>query len=188
MRGFIRSFAVAALAALLLAAAPQLSSAQNLLTNPGFETGDLTGWTDAGNTGWNNVTTVPHTGTFGISNGAVGSLSLLQQTIATIPGATYAMSGWVASSGASHFQMRFDGQTIFPETILPASGYTFYRATGTAIAASTVVEYGFRDDPSFLNFDDASVTLVPEGGSMSLMAAGLVAPLILGIRRRISRK
>src|SRR5438876_72154 len=57
--------------------------AQNLLVNPGFETGNLAGWTDGGNTGWNNVTTNnPHSGTFNIDNGAVGSLSLLSQTIA----------------------------------------------------------------------------------------------------------
>lgn len=165
------------------------SFAQNLLTNPGFETGTLAGWTDAGNLGWNTVTTVPHTGTFGISNGAVGSLSLLRQTIATTPGNSYEMCGWVRSTGASHYQMRFGATTVFPDTVLPAGPYTQICGIATAGGASTVVEYGFRDDPSFVNFDDASVIqTIPEPGSYALIGIGLASTLMLAVRRRIRRK
>ena len=175
--------AVPALVALLALAGP--SSAQNLLTNPGFETGNLTGWTDAGNTGWNVVTTVPHTGTFGISNGAVGSPSLLQQTVITTPGQNYQVCGWLRNDGAGQFQIQWNGVFI-PGTADTFTSHDYLQFCGTAVGTgSDTVTYSFRDDPGFVNFDDASVVAaIPEPGSFSLLGVGIASSLMFVVRRR----
>ena len=56
---------------LVLVVTAGLASA-NLITNPGFETGDFTGWTPSGSLAVNNFN--PHSGTFA-AQFFVGSLS-----------------------------------------------------------------------------------------------------------------
>ena len=54
----------------------------NLLTNPGFETGNFSGWALTGNSGFISIITSPvHSGNFAASFGAVGSLTFLSQTV-----------------------------------------------------------------------------------------------------------
>jgi hypothetical protein len=71
------------------------ASAQNLVANPGFETGDFTGWTQGGNTGATFVTAgpfdgfLPHSGNFFAALGPVGSDGTLSQDLATTPGHSY---------------------------------------------------------------------------------------------------
>ncbi|MEO5960247.1 MAG: carbohydrate binding domain-containing protein, partial [Opitutaceae bacterium] len=66
------------------------------LVNPGFETGDFTGWTLSGNSGFISITNDAHSGDFAASFGAVGSQTLLAQTVvATVPGATYTVDFWL---------------------------------------------------------------------------------------------
>src|SRR5437763_12768139 len=71
------------------------ASAQELIVNGGFETGDFTGWTQSGNTGFTAVTNNPggaHSGTFYASFGPVGSLGFITQTAATTAGSTYTLN------------------------------------------------------------------------------------------------
>src|SRR5205814_1991684 len=71
----------------------------NLITNPGFETGDFTGWSVTGAatvTGtFNGI--MPHTGSFqavlGSHNAASGEID---QSIATIAGQSYTINFWLA--------------------------------------------------------------------------------------------
>jgi hypothetical protein len=178
--------AVSVLAGLLAFAAP--SNAQNLLTNPGFETGDLTGWTDGGNTGWNSVSSsVPHSGQFHISNGAVGSFSLLQQTLATVPGMTYDVSGWLMNDGGGLFQILWNGNVLASDSF---TSHGYQQFSGSAIGTgSDTVAFGFRDDPGFVQFDDASVVAaVPEPGSISLLSVGITSGLGLLLLRRRKRR
>jgi len=57
--------------------------------NCGFETGDFTGWTQSGNTGFTSVTgsfggIAPNSGNFPACMGPVGSDGLLSQTFGTL--------------------------------------------------------------------------------------------------------
>ena len=86
--------------------APCDSVPGNLIVNCGFETGDFTGWTQSGNTGFTSVTgsfgrIAPNSGNFPACMGPVGSDGLLSQTFGTQAGATYQISFYEANLGGS---------------------------------------------------------------------------------------
>jgi len=138
-----------------------------LLVNGGFETGDFTGWTlSGGDPGDNFVDNgfrsgmTPHSGTWLAALGSSGSDSYLSQTIATKAGAQYALSLWLDSPDGmspNEFLVSWNGNTLFDETSLPAIGWTNLQFLVSATATSTVLEFGFRDDPRYLGLDDISV-------------------------------
>src|SRR5713226_6733032 len=72
----------------------------NLITNPGFETGDFSGWIQFGNVGFTGVDGgLPHSGSFAAFLGPVGSLGFLSQTLATTPGIRYDLRFFLLSDG-----------------------------------------------------------------------------------------
>jgi hypothetical protein len=180
---------VIALTAALLGAFSVCAHA-NLLTNPGFETGDFTGWTLSGNTGFTGVSTgTAHSGTFAAFLGAVGSLDFLSQTVPTTPGQSYAISFWLLSDGGTpnEFDVEFGGVTLFDQHNIPQQGYTLHTVVGTATAATTVVAFSSRDDPGFLWLDDTTVDpvgRVPAPMTLLLVGAGLAVTATLRRRRR----
>jgi hypothetical protein len=101
MTSRIRFLAAALAVALLpatalatLAGAPVASAAANLVTNPGFETGTLSGWNCSA---LGSVVTTPvHSGSYALS-GAANSSDNAQcsQVIPVQPGASYSLSAWV---------------------------------------------------------------------------------------------
>ncbi len=142
------------------------SSQGNLVANGGFETGDFTGWTDDGSGDVNTDPTAVHSGTYGAEYGPVGSLGYLSQTLSTTPGTTYLLSFWLDSPDGdtpNEFQVSWDGTTLLDETNLPAIGWTNIQFVVTATGPSTVLEFGFRDDPAYLGLDDVSVVPTQAG-------------------------
>src|SRR6266550_547960 len=76
----------------------------NLITNPGFETGDFTGWTagaGASVVGTSNGVS-PHSGSFQAKVFPL-SLAVISQTLATMAGQSSTVSFWTAAS-ANPFQ------------------------------------------------------------------------------------
>lgn len=177
--------------------------AQELLSNNSFETGDFSGWTLSGNLGFSGIGGGPHTGTYAAIFGPVGSPGYISQTVATTPGSIYDISWWLFSDGftPNEFQVSAGGSVLIDHSNLPASLYTKMTTSFTAEAASTEVKFGFRDDPGFFRFDDASVrlseslplpaTATPEFGSVislgALLAASSIGMVIRRWRRPISK-
>ncbi|MGW4897303.1 carbohydrate binding domain-containing protein [Kitasatospora sp. NPDC004240] len=90
--------AAALLAAVAAFSAPTAAHAANLLTNPGFETGTLSGWSCAGGLG-SVVTTPVHGGTKALAGAASASDNAkCVQTVAVQPNTAYTLSGWVRGS------------------------------------------------------------------------------------------
>jgi hypothetical protein len=170
----------------------------NLVVNPGFETGDFTGWTLSGNTSpltMGVTTTAAHTGSFGVSAGPVGSLGFLSQDLVTDPGASYDLTFWLRNDGGipNQFQASWNGSVIAGSVIdnVGALAYTQFTFPGLlATGSSTALQFGFRQDPAFWSFDDVSVDTsapasVPE--PFSTLWLGLTLTGMLGVswlRRR----
>ena len=163
--------------------------AVELVTNGSFETGDFTGWTLSGNTGFTGVECPgapfagPGDGNCDAFLGPVGSNGTLSQSFPTVVGQVYSISFDFQPDGGtpSSFSAVWDAQpALFSVTNPPASPYQVLHFTALATAATTSLSFNFRDDPGFLKLDSVSVA-VPEPGTMALLAIGLGGLLL---RRR----
>ena len=137
--------------------------AGELVQNGGFETA-FTGWTQSGNDGATLLSTnalYVHSGTNGAQLGPFGSLGFISQTLATTPGASYVLSFWLDSPTngltPNEFLVSWNGATLFGQINLPAIGWTNLQFSVTATGTTAVLQFGFRDDPSYFGLDDISV-------------------------------
>jgi hypothetical protein len=105
-----RLLALAATAALLAAAGH--AAATEYVTNGGFETDDISGWTQVGDwtTGYNYVSTDGHDSQFELHAGnfAGSGAAGVSQTLATSSGANYDITLWFRNSGGN----TADGQLL----------------------------------------------------------------------------
>jgi hypothetical protein len=131
----------------------------NLITNPGFETGNFMGWTQSGNTQSTSVSNDhPHTGTYAADLGPAGSLGFLSQTVPTTPGQTYTLDYWLDhpydNSVPNEFKVTVGGTVIYDQTNLGNFSYTEFTFSYTATDTMTTVQFGFREDPAYFYLDD----------------------------------
>lgn len=154
-----------------------------MVGNGGFESGDFLGWTRSGNLIDSLVGTGPitaHSGTYAAQMGPVGTLSFLAQTLNTIPGTNYLISCWLYCNGQTpnEFKVTWNGATLFDDANLPASSaWTNLQFPVTAAGTNTVLQFSFRDDPSYLGFDDVSVVPLSQPVLTSISLAGANAVL-----------
>jgi hypothetical protein len=149
----------------------------NIVTNCGFETGDFTGWTvvdgsDETFVEGSSFDTGPNSGNFFAALGAVGSDGSVSQTLTTVPGQTYNFSFWLASDGGlpNDFTAQWNGTGLISLLDTPATAYTLYSFTETAVSSSTTITFLERNDPSWWGLDDVSVVATaatPEPGTLS---------------------
>jgi hypothetical protein len=189
MRKFLSLVSLAFVASLGMAA----PASANLVVNPGFETGDFTGWTVTGNLAYAQVVAgAEHTGSFGAEFGEPFANTSLSQTLTTVAGSSYDISFWLFNFGLTpnFFSASFGGDVLLSITDGDFQPYTFYSFTDVAASASTVLEFQFRQDLAYWDFDDVAVDLaavrgVPEPGSVALLCSGLI---VLAAIRRSRRK
>jgi hypothetical protein len=167
----------------------------NLITNPGFETGDFTGWTttSGGSGSLFGVSGNPHTGTYAAFFGAFGSnLDAISQTFATTAGVFYDLSFWLANdTGGSldnEFKVTFGGVPVLDLNNAPDFGYTLYSFSALATGSSLTVEFAARNGPGYFYLDDVSVESrfangIPDTGSSAMLLGASLVGLILLQRR-----
>src|SRR5690349_12793039 len=131
-----RAFSVVAAAGLACA-----GTANAQVVNGGFETGDLTGWTQFGNVGSSGVAggAVPHSGSFGGFFGPVGSHGGITQNVAgVVAGKRYDVDFWLHADGraTAFFQARFGNLTLVTQNNPPADPYSHYVFTNVVASAN----------------------------------------------------
>ena len=166
----------------------------NLITNPGFETGNFTGWTVVGSGALvlgtaNGV--APHSGNFQARLGSPGQgAGSVTQSVATTPGSSYTIDFFLANPfGTTNFGVSWGGVTIFSLTNPVISGYTEYTFTETASNAATPLSFVFPGGGALIFLDDVSVNPagvgVPDTGStVSLLGFALLG--LAAVRRKLS--
>lgn len=184
---------VCALVAIATSLTAPVAHAQNLVTNPGFETGNFTGWTQTpASSGSGNFVTssVANTGgssaVFSATNFEVDTLS---QTIATTPGASYTFSFFLRNAGSvqDSFSASWNGNTVY-NFINSGSNFPFTQFSFDVIAtgASTPIAFAGYDAPDFIYLDDVSVVavVVPEASTFALALPALAVVGTALVRRR----
>jgi hypothetical protein len=187
---------------LVLTAVAALSVAHpakaNLITNPGFETGDFTGWTLSGDHMFTNVTNgtvfgnAPHSGTCQafLQNSFAANTGFVSQMLALAVGTTYTVDFWVAplQSNTNSFAVSLGGVTGFSVTNAGTSGYTEHTFNFTYNGGSTELLFAFQSAGSGFLLDDISVEpaggAVPDAGStVSLLGCALLG--LAALRRKL---
>lgn len=156
-----------------------LQVGQNLVVNGGFESGDFTGWTLAGDTVVGRViydevaskSAYPltvHSGTYGAFLGD-DKVATLSQTLATQPGHSYYLSLWLdnpQSGSGQSFSVNWNTNVAVASPVYaiaspPAFTWTNLTFILTATASSTVLQFAAQNTPNYFGMDDVSVTPLP---------------------------
>jgi hypothetical protein len=105
-----------------------------------------------------------HLGNYCAELGTYYNFVYLSQTLPTITGQLYLLSFWLNSPDGltvNKFFVTWNGQTNFLQVNLPAIGWTNMHFIVTAAGTSSILQFGFRDDQTYLGLDDVTVQLVP---------------------------
>ncbi|WP_394824719.1 chitinase [Pendulispora albinea] len=116
---------------LVLGAKPAFAA--NLLTNPGFEAGSLSGWSCSGGS---VVSSPVHSGSFALAaNASASDIGQCTQTVSVVPNTAYKISAWVRGSYV------YLGVTGGQQTWTPsASSYTQLNVSFTSGANQTTAQ------------------------------------------------
>jgi hypothetical protein len=193
LQGFVMKTKLAVVGVVL--ALSSVNAHAELVQNGGFETGNLTGWTlTAVNPLFDSVTTISalvHSGTFGLSFGAVAPPDTLSQTLSTTAGTAYDISFWVNIRGSppNVVSLTFDGITLSDQTNFSTVGFQQFAFTATASTNSTLLAFGLEQDSGFSGLDDISVTphvagAVPEPSTWAMMILGFAGVGFMAYRRK----
>ena len=176
---------------LLLAATG--ASATNLITNGGFETGNLSGYTSTGafiNVLGSDVNAPygPDKGSYDAVLGTQRTAGTLSQSFSDQAGAALSISFDLAdpagSSSTGFFDASFDGTSLLQVTTPLAFGYTHYSFNETGSGSDTIL-FSARNDPNFFELDDLdaeeAVSDAPEPTTWALLICG--AAMIGGMLR-----
>jgi hypothetical protein len=112
--------------------------------------------------------------------GEVGFLATLSQNLSTIIGHQYLFSCWVNSPDGgtpNECRVSWNGTNLFDQVNMAAIGWTNLAFVVTATGSSTPIQFGLRDDYTWLGLDDVSViplqapafsSVTKSGGSIHL--------------------
>jgi len=144
-------------------------AAANIVTNPGFETGDFTGWATSApafGIGVDTNASDVNSGTYGVYFGsnpsAPSTTSILDQQLATVVGDQYTLTFWLSEYQGDDlggfFTAKIGGNVLVNLTDVAQQDFTQYTATFTASSTTTLLAFQALNLPGFYGLDDISVT------------------------------
>jgi hypothetical protein len=148
-----------------LAVVPAATAATNLVSNPGFETGTLSGWTCSA--GDSAVGSPVHSGSYALSGAATSSDDAqCTQVIRVQPNSSYALSAWVEGN---YVYLGDTGTGTSDTSTWTPSAATWQQlstsfTTGAATTSVTIYLHGWYGQGTY-HADD--VTMTGPGGSPS---------------------
>lgn len=185
---------------MMMACLPATASAANVVVNPGFETGNLSGWATSAplfGIGVDNDPNDVQSGTYGAYFGSdpnhPTTASILSQQLTTTIGQQYTLTFWLSEYQADglggYFKARIGGSTLVSLADVLEQGFTLYTANFTAFSTTTSLEFQALNLPGFYGLDDISVTPtapapVPTPSGLTNLLAGLLAFGLLLWRRQ----
>jgi chitinase len=148
------------------------SAATNLVTNAGFESGTLSGWScPAGSV----TTTAPHSGTYALSaTPSSGDIARCSQSIAVQPNTAYTLSAWVKGSNV---YLGVDGGPSTWTTSSSWSQLTVPFTTGASATSVTIYVHSWYALPAY-QADD--VVLDGPGGTQDTTPPSTPGGLTVG--------
>jgi chitinase len=152
-----------------LLAASTANAATNLVTNPGFETGNTSGWSCSGTAA--AVSSPVHSGSFALSASPSSSDDAqCTQTVAVAPNSNYTLSAWVEGS----YVYLGDSGTGTSDTSTWTPSATSYSqlsvnfTTGASTSSVTIYLHGWYAQPTYFADD---VSLTGPGGQVTVPPA-----------------
>ncbi len=166
----------------------------NLITNCGFETSTLSGWstspTGAAEVSYGVDAVDAATGSFGAYLAGFAAPATLFQSVLTTPGAPYSVTFSIAHRDANRnpysnsLLIQFGSSTLLAESnlVFPFQQYTIL---GYASATVSRVTFSAIDPLSFFSIDDVSVVAapIPEPSTFALASIALAYALAFTLRR-----
>lgn len=167
----------------------------NILTNPGFETGDFTGWECSYNPGLAVVTDQnAHSGSY---HARLYDYTEIYQYVDVTPYELYKLAAWTYMPdgevyGAGIFLDFYDENEQYlddwMQTVdqLPRNQYNkieSYWLTAPEDAATAKI-YSAIMGPTYMDLDDFDFSPIPEPSSLLLLGTGLLSIFGFGIRRK----
>jgi len=169
--------------------APSAAHAQNLVTNPGFETGNFTGYSATGQV---LVFGQPHSGLYSAGFYGRSNFGTLTQSIPTVAGQTYNISFFLSNDAGTNNEFKALFGTTQGVDVLNAQAFPYQQFSFQAQASGPTTTLGFTAIQSLNGFflDDISVTAaspVPEASttvSLGLLLAFGLGGLVVAARRK----
>ena len=152
--------------AAIAAAGCAVAAQGQIIVNGDFETGDFSGWTEFGDTGFNGVWDgFPHGGVY---SGFFGPLTSggISQALNAHAGDRLVVSFWILNEDGStpnSCVVTLDNQPVFSATDYLPTDYQLVTATITVTHEAPVLSFTFYDEPYYLDVDDITVTLDGSG-------------------------
>jgi hypothetical protein len=187
-------FSAAIAATVAVGAGSAAQATTNIVTNPGFETGNLNGW--GYNFGWIvesnfwNVTPPADGGKYFASTGCPTYYCTLSQTLPTTQGALYRLTfefnpGDGVRTGGGDTQVRWNGRQVLDIGLGP-NAWTTYTVNGLVGSGSDMLTFFGYQYPGFNGLDNVSVTQTSPGPNIGegLVGFAAMSALLIAIRYR----